>query len=90
MNIYDELDENEFYQETFMKPVYPPMPEEVLGWDIGLQELFCILSLAHHRMGMRMEEADEKALKQVKDSDWYALWIDRAKINDKHRRTGSY
>jgi hypothetical protein len=88
MNIYKELDENEFYRETFMKPLYPPMPEEVLGWDIGLQELFCILSIANQWMGI--EEADQLALKQVKDSDWYALWTDRAKTNDKHGRTGSY
>ncbi len=90
MNIYKELDENEFYRETFVKPLYPPMPDEVTSWVIGLQELFCILSLAHHRMGMSTEEADQLALKQVKSSEWYALWIDRAKTNDKHGRTGSH
>jgi hypothetical protein len=73
MNIYRELDDNEFYQETFVKPQYPPMPEEVQGWNDRLQELFCVLSVAHMGEGMKVEESDEKALKQVKESEWYAL-----------------
>jgi len=75
MNIYRELDENEFYQETFVKPQYPPMPEEVQGWSEFLQELFCTLSVAHRSEGMKVEEADEKAIRQVKGSNWFALWI---------------
>jgi hypothetical protein len=74
MNIYRELDENEFYQETFVKLQYPPMPEEVQGWNDRLQELFCILSVAHLSEGMKVEEADEKAIRQVKKSKWFASW----------------
>ena len=75
MNIYRELDENEFYQDTFVKPLYPPMPEEVQGWNYSLQELFCILSVAHLSEGMKVEEADEKAIRQVKESEWFASWM---------------
>jgi hypothetical protein len=66
MNIYKELDENEFYQAIFVKPQYPPLPEEVQGWNDSLQELFCILSMAHHSAGMKWEEGDRLALNQVK------------------------
>ncbi len=77
MNIYKVLDTNGFYRETFRGPQYPPLPEEVQGWNDSLQELFCILSVAHQGEGMTVEEADEMALRQVKESEWFARWSSR-------------
>ncbi len=78
--IFEKLEEhNPSYRITFVTSKYPPLPEEARGWNDSLQELFCILSVAHVGEGMKAEEADEKAIRQVKSSEWYALWIDRAK-----------
>ncbi|MGO9570399.1 MAG: hypothetical protein ACLP5H_22940 [Desulfomonilaceae bacterium] len=74
MNIYKILETNAFYRDTFRLPQYPPTPEEVQGWNDGLQELFCILSVAHIGEGMTVEEADEMAIRQVKESERFALW----------------
>lgn len=74
MNIYKILDTNEFYTDTFRQPKYPPVPEEVQVWNDGLQELFCILSIAHMGQGMSVEEADAKAIRQVKESERFARW----------------
>jgi hypothetical protein len=71
MDIYGALDTNQLYRQTFRKS-HPPIPEEVLSWDIGLQELFCALSIAHYWMGR--EEADRLAIEQVKKSEWFVLW----------------
>lgn len=51
--------------------VVPPLPQEVQAWNDGIQELFCILSVAHQDEGMSIEESDSLALKQVKTSEWF-------------------
>ena len=88
MNIYKILDTNELFRETFRQPKYPPMPEEVLGWNDSLQELFCILSIAHIGVGMTVEEADEKAIQQVKESEWFVRRSTR--INGNQSRPSSH
>ncbi len=46
--IFQKLEEhNPSYRITFVSSQYPPLPEEVRGWNDSLQELFCILSVAH-------------------------------------------
>ena len=77
MNIYKVLDTNEFYRDTFQGPQYPPLPEDVQGWNDVLQERFCILSLAHLTEGMTVEVADEMAIRQVKESEDFDLWSSR-------------
>ncbi len=73
ITIFEKLErDNTSYRNTFVN--YPPMPEEVLSWDIGLQELFCFLSIAYRDAGMSGEEAEEKAVRQVKESEWFLRW----------------
>ena len=52
----------------------PPIPEEVQGWKDDIQELFCILSIAHQDEGMCEEQADSLAIEQVKKSEWFVRW----------------
>jgi hypothetical protein len=76
--IFEKLDQDNLsYRMTFATSQYPPLPEEVQGWNDILQELFCILSMAHHSAGMKWEEGDEKAIRQVKASEWFAVWNTR-------------
>ena len=77
MNIYKILDTNELFRETFRQPQYPPLPDEVLGWNDSQQELFCILCVAHIGEGMTVEDADEMAKRQVKESEDFDLWSSR-------------
>ena len=44
----------------------PPIPEEVMGWNDRLIEMFCVLSMKHLCRGFSPAEADEKAIRQVK------------------------
>jgi hypothetical protein len=76
-NIYDVLEENESYQETFVKHQTPPLPEAVQGWNDSLLELFCCLSVANQDNGKDLEEADRLAIEAVKRSEWFSLWINR-------------
>ena len=76
-NIYEILEENESYQETFVKYRLPPLPEEVRGWNESLVELFCCLSMSNQDNDMSVEEADRLALRSVKKSAWFSLWKDR-------------
>ena len=76
-SIYDLLEKNELYQETFVKHQLPPLPEEVQGWNESLVELFCCLSMSNQDNGRSVEDADQQALSEVKRSEWFALWKDR-------------
>ena len=74
MNIYRVLNTNELYRDTFRKSPYPPLPEEVLGWNDRLQELFCVFSMGHQSDGKTVEDADARALEQVKESEEFVRW----------------
>jgi hypothetical protein len=76
--VFEKLEQdNHSYRKTFVTSQCPPLPEEVQGWNDSLQELFCILSVAHQGEGMNVEEADRLALRQVKESEWFARWSPR-------------
>jgi DNA primase len=55
-------------------PGVPPLPSEVQAWNDSLQELFCVLSIAHQDEGMGSEKADSLAVEQVKKSESFRLW----------------
>ena len=52
----------------------PPIPEEVTTWNDRFIELFCILSIRHLRRGYSPEEADDKAIEQVKSDPRFIEW----------------
>ena len=58
----------------------PPIPEEVMTWNDRFIELFCILSIRHLRRGFSPEEADEKAIEQVKAEPRFREWSDSRKV----------
>jgi hypothetical protein len=73
--VFEKLEQDNLsYRNTFVTSPFPPLPEEVQGWNDGALELFCILSVAHMGEGMTVEEADQMALRQVKESDRFARW----------------
>jgi len=72
-NVFKELEANKFIGEMFegVSNGIPPMPQEVLEWDIDRQELFCILADMNLQSGSSWEVADKAAIEAVKKSPWF-------------------
>ena len=60
----------------------PPIPEEVLDWNDRFIEMFSVLSMKHFCRGDSPEEADERAIRQVKADPGFIEWSDSRTICD--------